>query len=171
MNSIVQLYAIPILGALLIIGLAIFFRRKKGNIPQVSPNKKKKAPEENQESIAARIYDNIKRRVYLDNITGDDIDEIKNKCSSLGRLYNYRGKSVYAFVKTIEEKFVPLAFYMSRSMENPPARLWDALQQQEVHIIFNVQPPKSFMQKYGAILLFVFGICFLGFMMVMNKRG
>jgi len=169
---------VPILGAVLIVGVAIWFDRRRSKkainkLTQAKANNlpETKEPEKPDFTVDARIYDNSMRTVYLGEVHRNDIENTQKACGNLGRKYIYEGKSVYALVKKITGEFVPMGFYLSHSMDNPPARLFDALQQQETHIIYDVRSEKGLLQKLGPILLFVFGVLFVAFMMVMQNRG
>lgn len=171
-TTILLYYVVPIIGASIIVMAAILFgKTRRVSLPKQSVQENKKTSEESDTTVEALIHDNLTLTEYVGEIGQEDIKKIRDACGSLGRLWAEGNKSFYSLVRTREGNLVPMQFFLSRSMENPPARLFDAHQQQETHILYNMRADKTLMQKLGPILLFVFGIAFIIFMMVMQNKG
>jgi hypothetical protein len=114
--------------------------------------------------VQARIYDDANRTIYCATIEAEDVRKIRNKHKNLGRKWLYQNRWLYALNKNTDGTYVPVN--IADSMDNPPSKLYRAIYQPEVDIVFNVQPERNLLQKYGAILLFA-GVClFIMFMMV-----
>lgn len=115
-------------------------------------------------SVEARTYDVSTRTVYSETIPGVTVDKIRTEHGNLGRKWLYEGRWLYALKKDTEGNYSPVIVPIS--MENPPSRLHRALTHPQVGIVYNVEPAKNLLQKYGHILLFAVVCAFLMFMLV-----
>jgi len=114
--------------------------------------------------VQARVYDDFTRNIYNTTIPVADVRKIRQQYDNLGRKWLFQNKWVYALNKNADGSYIPVP--ITETMDNPPSKLHRALYQPEVDIVFNVQPERNLLQKYGAILLFA-GVClFIMFMMV-----
>lgn len=107
-------------------------------------------------AVEARVYDNETRTVYNATIPAKIVREIRLKYSNLGRKWFREGKWLYALNKKENGEYAPVT--VPQTMDDPPSELHRALMQQEIDIVYNVESGKSFMQKWGHVLLFT-GAC------------
>jgi hypothetical protein len=99
-------------------------------------------------------------------IPGKIVREIRQKHGNLGRKWFRENKWLYALNKKESGEYVPVS--VPQTMDDPPSELHRALMQQEIDIVFDVQSAKSFMQKWGHVLLFVGAIVFVIFLVIMQ---
>lgn len=173
-NQIIQFIVIAIIAgtAAYLVG---YFALRKFLPKRLAKTESSKAEEEKitYEPVDARIYDNDRRRIYnkvLDSKLVQAIIENKDRGLGLGRQWNYNGKMVYALVKYQDKDHIsqyrPIEVYMTDVADCPPFDIYDAINQPEVALTDDVSVEGNFVQKYGHLLLFCFGIAFIIFMIV-----
>ena len=118
-------------------------------------------------SVEAVVFDNENRTWYKTELPGRDVINIRRDHSTLGRKWMMDGKWVYAFNRGEGGTYRPVE--VPETMKDPPSKLHRALAQQEIDIVFNVDPERGFFQKWGHILLFVGACIFILFLVVMQQ--
>ena len=104
--------------------------------------------------VPARIYDNSARTVASGMLTANEVRQVRKDYGNLGRRWFRDGRWLYAVVRLVDGKCVPLQQYMTLSLKNPPERLHRALQQEETEAFYKPRDSRSILAKYGAYLLF-----------------
>jgi hypothetical protein len=117
-------------------------------------------------AVDARIYDNTNMTTYHQTLPGKIVREIREEFGSLGRKITEDGQAIYAIVRTGAATWRPLNIPMT--LDEPPSKLYRALQQQEVGIVFDVTVEESFWGKWWYALLLAGVIAFIMFVVIME---
>jgi len=158
-------YVIFVAGAIALVCFLYFFSWRKKTVAIEAEE-----PEKGENTISAtppveaRTYDVSTRTAYNEPIPGKTVGKIREEHGNLGRKWLYEGRWLYALKKDAEGNYSPVI--VSISMDNPPSRLRRALTHPQVGIVYNVEPAKNLLQKYGHMLLFAAVCAFLMFMLV-----
>lgn len=112
------------------------------------------------------VYVDKIRRVMIKPVLESELTKIREIYGSLGRLWNREGQQLYALNENPDGTYVPVEKFMSTDLKNSPRKAFLATQQQETESYFANKDNRSFIQKYGAILLFAGVVFFIMFMWV-----
>ncbi len=104
------------------------------------------------------LYDSRAGTWSQEELSGEIIDGIVQKCNTMGRLWEEDGKKLHHINKYQDSKgtvcYQPIEFLMSETRENPPEKLHNAFELDWVDIFCNVKEPTSSMAKWTPILWF-----------------
>lgn len=101
-------------------------------------------------AVDARVYDAATRTVYNTVVRGADVAEIRRNYGGLGRQWLMDGQWRFAFVKLENGTYRPVRVPMT--LDNPPSKLYRALQQHEIALVFGLEQTEGVFQKWGPII-------------------
>lgn len=109
-------------------------------------------------AVKAYVYNDITGRCAPAILTGEEVKVIVAKHGTLGRPREHNG--VYRYFFNYSKKgYAPTLFPWSP--DNSSGHLHRALTHPEIPIIYDVEPERTFAQKYGMYLLFAGVVIFL----------
>jgi hypothetical protein len=153
----------PALAAAAIFGVYYWLQRRR------SQGVKKKLKDTGKGNEPNCLVMDIKTRSYgPEFIKEKQLIKLRDGPTGLGRQWYYGLQSVYWLVRDLTGKLSPVE--VPQTLEHPPGELWEALQQEDAEIIFDMTKEQHLLEKYAPYLV-MFGISFFALIVFVTQGG